>query len=75
MKRKNDEGYEKATQEMEAGETLLINRQDMIKLADRSELCHRRPQGGGPRGPWPPPSPGYGAPPTPVSNFYCSVAI
>ena len=38
MKRKNDEGYEKATQEMEAGETLLINRQKMIKLADRSEL-------------------------------------
>ena len=29
---------------------------------------------GGPRGPWHPPSPGYGAPPTPVSNFYCSVA-
>ena len=38
MKRKNDEGYEKATQEMDAGETLLINRQKMIKLADHSEL-------------------------------------
>ena len=38
MKRKNDEGYEKATQEMEAGEALLLNRQKMIKLADRSEL-------------------------------------
>ena len=37
-KRKNDEGYEKATQEMEAGEALLLNRQKMIKLADRSEL-------------------------------------
>ena len=30
---------------------------------------------GGPGGPWHPPSPGYGAPPTPISNFYCSVAI
>ena len=36
--KKNDEGYEKATQEMEAGEALLLNRQKMIKLADRSEL-------------------------------------
>ena len=37
MKR-NDEGYEKATQEMEAAEALLLNRQKTIKLADRSEL-------------------------------------
>ena len=36
--RKNDKGYEKATQEMEAGEIILLNRQKMIKLADRSKL-------------------------------------
>ena len=36
--KRNDEGYEKATQEMEAAEALLRNRQKMIKLADRSEL-------------------------------------
>eukprot|EP00731_Ephydatia_muelleri_P024214 Em0016g485a len=36
--KRNDEGYEKATQEMEAAEALLLNRQKMIKLADRSEL-------------------------------------
>ena len=38
MHEKKDEGYEKNTQEMEAGETLLINRQKMIKLANCSEL-------------------------------------
>ncbi|KAL5484076.1 hypothetical protein EMCRGX_G020517 [Ephydatia muelleri] len=36
--KRNDEGYEKATQEMEAAEALLRNRQKMIKLVDRSEL-------------------------------------
>ena len=38
MKRKTDEGYENARQEMEAGEALLLNKQKMTKLADRSEL-------------------------------------
>ena len=37
-KEKNDECYEKATQEMEAAEALLLNRQKMVKLADRLEL-------------------------------------
>ena len=36
MKRRNDKGYKKATQEMEAAEALLLNRQKMIKLNDGS---------------------------------------
>ena len=37
IKRKTDEGYEKVTELMEEDEALLLNRQKMIKLANRSQ--------------------------------------